>query len=75
VINAVPALERTDETPWEEWFRQEGNLHHHILYSVKQAESTETWQGPPDDQYHPPQVLGRLWHVHNDPNSQPILLR
>jgi hypothetical protein len=75
VINAVPALELTDTVPWEEWFRLEGELHHHVLYSVQKPESTETWQGPPDDPFHPPQVLGRLWHVHNDADSQPLLVR
>lgn len=75
VINAVPEIERTDVVPWEEWFRLDGELHHHVLYSVEKAESTETWQGPLDDQFHPPQVRGRLWHVHNDPISQPVLLR
>jgi hypothetical protein len=75
VINAVPALDRTDTVPWEEWFRLDGELHHHVLYSIQKPESTETWQGPLDDPFHPPQVLGRLWHVHNDSNSQPVLLR
>ena len=75
VINAVPPIDHTDSVPWEEWFRLNGALHHHILYSVEKPESTETWQGPLDDQFHPPQVLGQLWHVHNDPDSQPILLR
>jgi hypothetical protein len=75
VINAVPDISRTDTIPWEEWFRLDGELHHHVLYSVSKAESTETWEGPLDDQYHPPQVLGHLWHVHNDPDRQPVLLR
>ena len=75
VINAIPALERTDAVPWEEWFRLADEPHHHILYSEKKPESTEMWEGPLDDQFHPQQVLGRLWHVHNDPDSQPILIR
>ena len=75
VINAIPPLSSTDTVPWEEWFRLEGKLHHHILYRVNKPESTETWQGALDDQFHPPQVLGRLWHVHNDSDSEPILVR
>lgn len=75
VINAVPAIDQTDTTPWEEWFQMDGELHHHVLYRAKQPESTETWEGPLNDPFHPPQVLGHLWYVHNDPDSQPILLR
>ena len=75
VINAVPPLDRTDSVPWEEWFRLDGDLRHHILYSVEKPESTETWQGALDDQFHPQQVLGQLWHVHNNPDSRPTLLR
>ena len=75
VINAVPPLDWTDSRPWEEWFRMDDELQHHALYTVKHPESTDTWQGELDDQLHPPQVLGRLWHWHNDPDAMPLLLR
>lgn len=35
VINAVPRLENPGLVPWEEWFRRDGELRHHILYTVK----------------------------------------
>lgn len=75
VINAVPSLDRTVSVPWEEWFRMDGELRHHVLYTVKQPESTDIWQGELDDQFHPPQVLGPLWHVYNDPEATPLLVR
>ncbi len=74
VINAVPAIDHTHSVPWEEWFVMEGALHHHILYTVKQLASSDTWQGELDDKLHPPQVLGPLWHVHNSSNATPLLL-
>ena len=31
VINAVPSLDWADSMPWEEWFRMDDELQHHIL--------------------------------------------
>lgn len=75
VINAVPRLENPGLVPWEEWFRRDGELRHHILYTVKQLESTDTWQGEPNDLLHPSQVLGPLWYVQNDSDSTPVRFR
>ncbi len=75
VINAVPPLDLTDKIPWEEWFRSADGFHHHVLYTEPHPKSTETWQGPPDDQDHPAAVLGPLWHVYNDADRTPVLIR
>ena len=66
VINAVPDIYNTHIIPWEEWFIMDNELHHYVLFSVKHEKSTMTWQGELDDKDHPKQVLGRLWHAHND---------
>ena len=65
VINAIPLLNLTATIPWEEWFVMDGELRHHILFTVKHESSTMTWEGPIEDEDHPEPVLGRLWHVHN----------
>ena len=75
ISHAVPPMEETHTTPWEEWFRWKGELRHHILCLTQQPESTETWQGESDDQYHPPQVIGPEWHVYNDSDATPKLLQ
>mgnify|MGYP003339730781 FL=1 len=65
VINAIPPLNQSATIPWEEWFVMDGELRHHILFTVKHESSTMTWEGPIEDEDHPEPVLGRLWHVHN----------
>ncbi len=74
VINAVPDISICDSVPWEEWFLMEGNLHHHILFKKKHPKSNMTWKGILDDNEHPKQVLGILWHVYNEKNATPFLI-
>ena len=73
VINAIPDITKTDTIPWEEWFIMENEIHHHVLFSLKHEKSTMTWQGEQDDEDHPKQVLGVLWHVYNDMSISPFL--
>ena len=74
VINAVPDISIADSVPWEEWFLMGGNVHHHILFKKKYSKSNMTWTGSLDDNEHPKQVLGILWHVYNDKNLTPYLI-
>ena len=73
VINAVPEISKANSVPWEEWFLMGGNLHHHILFKKKHPKSNMTWKGKLDDNEHPKQVLGILWHVYNEKNIFPYL--
>ena len=74
VINALPKINLCDKIPWEEWFRKDEILYHHLLFSSPKPESEMTWEGSLDDQDHPKLVLGRLWHVHNE-EPTPYLIR
>ena len=74
VINAVPDISIADSVPWEEWFLMGGNVHHHILFNKKYPKSNMTWKGSLDDNEHPKQVLGILWHVYNEKNVNPYLI-
>tara|TARA_B100000686_G_C16362736_1_gene748556 strand:+ start:166 stop:561 length:396 start_codon:yes stop_codon:yes gene_type:complete len=74
VINAVPDISKTDSIPWEEWFLMDGIIHHHILFTKKHPKSNMTWVGDLDDKEHPKQVLGILWHVHNEKDLNPYLI-
>ena len=73
VINTVPDISIANSVPWEEWFLMEGNIHHHILFKKKHPKSNMTWKGSLDDNEHPKQVLGILWHVYNEKNVTPYL--
>ena len=74
VINALPDISIAESVPWEEWFLMDGNLHHHILFKKKYPKSNMTWKGSLDDDEHPKQVLGILWHVYNEKNVNPYLI-
>ena len=74
VINAVPDISIADSVPWEEWFLMSGNVHHHILFKKKYPKSNMTWKGSLEDNEHPKQVLGVLWHVYNEKNINPYLI-
>jgi len=74
VINAVPEISLADSVPWEEWFLMDGNLRHHILFKKKYPKSNMTWKGSLDDNEHPKQCLGILWHVYNEKNINPYLI-
>ncbi len=74
VINAVPDISIADSIPWEEWFLMGGKIHHHILFKKKHQKSNMTWIGSLDDNEHPKQVLGILWHVYNEKNVNPYLI-
>ena len=74
VINAVPDISMADFVPWEEWFLMGDDLRHHILFKTKHPKSNMTWKGSLDDNEHPKQVLGILWHVYNEKNVNPYLI-
>jgi len=75
VINAVPPEDRIRSLPWEEWYRLEGRLHHHVLYLEKPPKHDEIFQAPEHDDIHPPRTLGRSWYVIDDLDMSPVLLR
>ena len=75
VINVIPIISRADSIPWEEWFIMDDQIHHQVLFTSKHPKSNMTWEGRLGDKDHPKQVLGIIWHLHNDDNLTPYLNR
>jgi hypothetical protein len=76
IINAVPPdAELGRRQPWEEWYKLEGRLHHHVLYLTQPPKHDEIFQAPEHDDIHPPRTLGKSWYVIEDPDMSPALLR
>lgn len=67
-VTELPAL-------WEEWFLDEGLIHHHVLRNHPHHLATDTWLGDVDDTEHPRQVLGAMWHYSNDSDLRPVGFR
>jgi len=75
IINAVPPDAELGHLPWEEWYKLEGRLHHHVLYLEKPPKHDEIFQAPEHDDVHPPRTLGKSWYVIEDLDMSPVLLR
>lgn len=75
VVNAVPPDERLEELPWEEWFRLEERVRHHVLYFREPAYYDDIFEAPGRDDIHPPRTLGKRWYVVDDPDMSLVLLR
>jgi hypothetical protein len=75
IINAVPPDVKIRRLPWEEWYKLEGKLHHHVLYQKKPRKHDEIFDAPDHDEIHPPRTLGKKWFVIDDPDMSPVLLR
>ena len=75
IVNAVPPEAQIRKQPWEEWYKLEGRLHHHVLYLQKPPHHDEVFDAPEHDDVHPPRTLGKSWFVIEDPDMSPALLR
>ncbi len=75
VINAVPIDEKMDELFWEEWFKKDDQIYHHILYLKEPTHYDEIFEAPEQDDIHPVRTLGKKWYVIDDKDLSPVLLR
>jgi len=75
IVNAVPPEAQFRSLPWEEWYKLEGRLHHHVLYLKEPPKYNEIFQAPDHDEVHPPRTLGKNWYVIEDSDMSPVLLR
>jgi hypothetical protein len=76
IISAVvPPEVKMRSLPWEEWYKLEGRLHHHVLYLKKPTRYDEIFEAPDHDDVHPPRTLGKNWYVIDDPDMSAALLR
>lgn len=75
VLHLVPPLPSLKPTLWEEWFVDEGQLHHHVLRNHPHEGATDIWHGELADIEHPREVLGIQWHHFNDQDLRPVKYR
>lgn len=75
VINAVPPDQLLHSQPWEEWYKHENAVHHHVLYLEKPDHYDEVFDAPDQDDIHPYRTLGRRWWVIDDPDPSPLFTR
>jgi hypothetical protein len=74
VIYALPPMQRADALPWESWYRDgRGTLIHHVHYTAPHAKSQGTWQEGAGSLQRPLEVMGVVWHWHDEPAMTPAL--
>lgn len=74
VIYALPPMHQADVLPWESWYRDgSGTLTHHVHYTVTHTKSQGTWQEGVGSLQRPPEVMGVMWHWHDEPSMTPAL--
>jgi len=75
IVNAVPEEADQDHLFWEEWYRDGGKVHHHVLSRWLPARHDAVFQAPPRDDEHPPLCFGKRWYVIDDADLRPWFLR
>jgi hypothetical protein len=75
VVNAIPAVVDQDRLFWEEWYLNEGEIHHHVLSLWRPHTYHAVFQAPERDDLHPEYCFGSAWYVVEDPDMSPWLLR
>jgi hypothetical protein len=76
IVNAVPQDEDTDYLFWEEWYLNNGEIHHHILTLYKPDKYDAIWTAPAEnDNIHPSIAFGRTWYVVEEKDMQAMLER
>jgi len=74
VIYALPPMHKSDVLPWESWYRDgSGKLIHHVHYTAQHRQSQGTWQEGAGSLQRPPEVMGVVWHWHDEPSMTPAL--
>ena len=72
VLHAAPASVE-NPTTWEEWYFEDGAMHHNILRN--HAFDGEQKQVTLDDDEHPAIVMNIEWHYIDDKDHRPLYLR
>lgn len=75
IVNAVPEEADQDHLFWEEWYRDGGKVHHHVLSLWAPARHDAVFQAPAVDDEHPPLCFGKRWYVIDDADLRPWFLR
>jgi hypothetical protein len=75
IVNAVPEEADQDHLFWEEWYRDGGKVHHHVLSLWMPARHDAVFQAPARDDEHPPLCFGKRWYVIDDADLRPWFLR
>ena len=75
IVNAIPEDVDQDHLFWEEWYRDGGKLHHHVLSRWMPARYDGVFQAPVRDDEHPPLCFGKKWYVIDDADLRPWFLR
>jgi len=76
VVNAVPQEQDADVLFWEEWYRENSEIHHHILTLYRPDKYDAVWNAPAaDDGLHPSICFGRVWYVVEETSMQAMLQR
>jgi hypothetical protein len=74
VIYALPPMHKSDVLPWESWYRDgSGKLIHHVHYTAQHPQTQGTWQEGAGSLQRPPEVMGVVWHWHDEPSMTPAL--
>ena len=73
VINAIP--KDFSKLAWEEWYKSNGKLVHHILCEKKWAECTDETFIPADDVNHPSAIVDKKWFYFEDEDIRPYFAR
>ena len=73
VIYALPPMHKSDLLPWESWYRDGGKLIHHVHYTVAKPQSQGIWQEGAGSLQRPPEVMGVVWHWHDELSMTPTL--
>jgi hypothetical protein len=75
IVNAIPEEADQDHLFWEEWYRDGGKVHHHVLSLWAPARHDAVFQAPTRDDEHPPLCFGKRWYVIDDTDLRPWFLR
>lgn len=76
VVYALPPAARSDEQPWESWYRDEtqgGAVVHHVHYTAERPGCIGPWSEPPGAPQRPPEVLGNTWYWSDAPGVLPAM--
>jgi hypothetical protein len=73
VLHCYPKETTSQKVIWEEWFKMDNEIHHHILSNQPLASAQGIWTPEPNDTDHPIEVLGRSWHYENSKDLKPTL--
>lgn len=75
IINALPPVEEMEKYFWEEWYKQDNKVYHHILSLTEPDSYDQIFEAPQTDDIHPPEIMGKKWYVVEDKDMSLFLIR